>query len=163
MSLIVLYLVTRYDVFECNSLRDMTIISFFYYLWPSPVTFIVCQGHCHFNQQMDVMLLYIGTHNEVCMFNRIWDNYGQLFGENLNDVTMTPSLFRFLWYSNTNLPRTYLSDILIINFMTIRYRRAAIQSREVNRKLWRKNGYYVTVTLTFDPRLPISIGFEPVR
>ena len=29
MSLIVLYLGTRYDVYECNSLRDMTISSFF--------------------------------------------------------------------------------------------------------------------------------------
>ena len=39
-------------------------------------------------------------------------------------------------------------------------RRAEIKSREVNRELWRKNGYYVTVTLTFDLRSPISIGFE---
>ena len=26
----------------------------------------------------------------------------------------------------------------------------------------KKNAYYVTVTLTFDPRSPISIGSEPV-
>ena len=29
-----------------------------------------------------------------------------------------------------------------------------------NTELWIKNGYYVTVTLTFDPRSPISIGFN---
>ena len=43
MSLIVLYLDTRYDNFECNSLRDMTISSLFCDIWPSPsvkVTFI---------------------------------------------------------------------------------------------------------------------------
>ena len=40
-------------------------------LWNSSLTFIVCQGHFHFNHQMDITLLYIGTKYEVCMFNRI--------------------------------------------------------------------------------------------
>ena len=57
--------------------------------------------------------------------------YGQLFPENLNDVTMTSSLFRILSNSNTNLPRAYLSDIL--NFILIGHKRAEIQGREVNR------------------------------
>ena len=39
-------------------------------LWPSPLTFIVCQGHFHFNHQMDVMLLCIGSKSKVCRFNR---------------------------------------------------------------------------------------------
>ena len=72
--------------------------------------------------------------------------------------TLTSSHIRILSNSNTNLPRAYLSDKL--NIILIGHKRADIQSREVNRELVRKNGYYVTVTLTFDPRLPISIGFE---
>ena len=51
----------------------------------------------------------------------------------------------------------------IPNFILIVYKRAEIQGREVNRELRRENGYYVTVTLTFDPRSPISIGFGPVQ
>ena len=62
----------------------------------------------------------------------------------------------FLWHINTKRPRVYLSNIPIFNL--IKHKIAEIQSREVNRKLWRKNGYYGTVTLTFDPRSPISIG-----
>ena len=41
MTVIVLYLGTRFDVYECKRLRDMTIGSFFCDIWPSPVTFIV--------------------------------------------------------------------------------------------------------------------------
>ena len=68
MSLIVLYFGTRYDVCECNILQHMTID-----LWPSPVTFIVRQGHFQFCNYMDVTLLCIGSKCEVCRFNRIWD------------------------------------------------------------------------------------------
>ena len=35
--------------------------------------------------------------------------------------------------------------------------------RSIKRWVLCKNGYYVAVTLTFDPRSPTSIGFEPVR
>ena len=49
------------------------------------------------------------------------------------------------------------------NFILIGHKRAEIESREVNRELGRKNGYYITVTLTFDQRSPISIWFEPLR
>ena len=42
-------------------------------LWPSPVTFIVCQGHFHFNHYMHFMLLNVCTNNEVCGFSRIWN------------------------------------------------------------------------------------------
>ena len=48
------------------------------------------------------------------------------------------------------------------NFILIEHNRAEIHNREVNREL-RKNAYYVTVTLIFDLRSPISIGFEPMR
>ena len=41
-----------------------------------------------------------------------------------------------------------------------KHKRAEIQGREINRELWRKNGYYVPVTLTFDPRSPNSIEVE---
>ena len=160
MSLIVLYLGTRYDVCECNSLRYMTISSFLCDLWTSPVTFIVRQGHFHFYHEMDVILLCIGFKYEVCRFKKSL-RYGQLFGENLNDVIMTSSPIRILWKLNTNRPRIYLSDIP--KFIFIKHKRAEIYSREVNKDLWRKNGYYVTVTLTFDPRSPNSIGSEPLR
>ena len=45
----------------------------FCYLWSLPVTFIIRQGHFHFNHEMDVMSLCFGSKNEVCRFNRIWD------------------------------------------------------------------------------------------
>ena len=84
-----------------------------------------------------------------------------MFGDRLNDVTMTSLPIRFLWNINTNQPRVYLSNIL--NFILINHKRAEIQGSEVNRELWSKIGYYVIVTLTFDPRSPNSIGFEPVQ
>ena len=62
---------------------------------------------------------------------------------------MTSSPISILWNLNTNQPRVYLSDVL--NFILIKHKISEIQSREVNRELWRKNGCYVTVTLTFDP------------
>ena len=40
----------------------------------------------------------------------------------------------------------------IPNFILIVHKRAEIQSREVNREIWRKNEYNVIVTLTCDPR-----------
>ena len=46
---------------------------------------------------------------------------------------------------NTNRP----SDIP--NFILIKHKRAEIQGREVNRELWRKNGYYVTVYVDLWP------------
>ena len=81
-----------------------------------------------------------------------------MFGENLNDVAMMSLSIQFLRNLFKNRPRVYLRDIT--NFILIELKTAEIQSREVNR---RKNGYYVTVTFTFDPRSPISIEFEPVR
>ena len=44
--------------------------------------------------------------------------YGQLFGENLNDVTMTSSSIRFLWNLTTNWPND------IPNFILIEHKRA---------------------------------------
>ena len=66
----------------------------------------------------------------------------------------------FLWNSTTNLQRAYLSGIP--NFSLIRDKIAEIYSMEINRELWRKNEYWVTVNLTFDSRSPISIGSDPV-
>ena len=59
--------------------------------------------------------------------------YGQLFTENVNDVTMTSSPIQILSNSGTNLLRAYLSDKL--NFILIGNKRAEIQSSEVNREL----------------------------
>ena len=50
--------------------------------------------------------------------------YGQLFAENLNDVTMTSSPIRIFSNSNINLPRAYLSDK--VNFILIGHKRAEI-------------------------------------
>ena len=66
--------------------------------------------------------------------------------------------FIFIKNSNTKLPRAYLSDIQ--HFISIGNKRAEIQGREVNYE--ERNEYQVTVTLTLNPRSPISIGFEPV-
>ena len=50
----------------------------------------------------------------------------------------------------------------IQNFSLIKHKKAEIYtySREVNKELWRKNEYWFTVTLTFDPRSPILIGLQ---
>ena len=78
-----------------------------------------------------------------------------------NNVIMTSSSIQILWNLNTNRPRVYLIDIP--NFIWIKHKTAEILGREVNRELWIKNWYYVTVILTFDQRSPKSIGSEPVR
>ena len=78
------------------------------------------------------MLLCIGTKYEVCMFNSL--RYGQLLGENVYDLTMTP--IQSLWNLNINLTRAHLCDIP--NFILIKYKRTEIQSREISKELWRK-------------------------
>ena len=65
----------------------------------------------------------------------------------------------FIEFDQNSTKGIGLNDML--NFILIENKRTEIQSREVNRELWRKNGYNVTVTLTFYPRSPISLGFEP--
>ena len=107
------------------------------------MTIIIRQGHFNFHHWIDVWLFCIYSKNEVCRFNRIWD-----MDNCLKKTWMTSSPIWFLLNLNTNRPRLYLSDIS--NFILIEHKRAEIQSREVNRELWRKKGYYVTVTLTFD-------------
>ena len=82
-----------------------------------------------------------------------------MFAENLNDVIITCSIFMKFKHKSTK--GIYLSDMP--NLILIEHKRVEIYSREVNRELRTKNGYYVTVTLTFDQWSPISIGFEPVR
>ena len=74
-----------------------------------------------------------------------------------NDV-ITHSIFMKFKH---NRPRVYLSGIP--NFILIEHKRAKIQSREVNRELWRKNGYYVTVTLTFEWLWPKVTNVNRVR
>ena len=153
---IVLYLGTRYDVCECNSLRDMTISSFDLRLWPSSsvkVTFIfiIRWTLC--------CCVLVPSIKFVCSIEfEIWTIVWRKLKWRHNDVI---TYLFFLWNFNTNRPRVYLSDIP--NCILIEQERDEIRSREVNREIWRKNGNNVNVTLTFDPRSPISIGFEPVR
>ena len=146
MSLIVLYLGTRYAVCKCYSLRDMTISLFFVTfdlcLWPLSsvkVTFIFIIRWTLCSCVLVPTMKFVGSIELKC---------GQLFGENLNDVTMMSSPIRFLWDLNTKRPRVYLSYMLNSNL--IKHKIAEIQSRKVNRELWRKNGHFITVTLTFD-------------
>ena len=155
MSLIVLYLGTRYDVCECNSLRHMTISSFFVtfdlLLWPSSsfkVTFIFI-----IRWTLNCCVLVPSTKFVGLIECEIWTIV-------CRKLKWRHLLFEFYEILNTNRPRVYLSDIP--NFHFIKHKRAEIQGREVNRELWRKNCYHVTVTLTFDPRSPNSIGSEPV-
>ena len=152
MSLIELCLGSRYDVCGCNSLQDMTINSFFVtfdlHLWHSAFTLISrCTLSCICTLVPSMKFEDFAIWTIVC-----WK---------LNDVTMTSSPIQILSNSNKNLPRAYLSDKL--NFILIRHKRPQIQRREVNRELRRKNGYYVIMTLTFDPRSPIWIGFERLQ
>ena len=63
--------------------------------------------------------------------------------------------------SIANLPRAYVSGRP--NFKLIVNKRAEIHSKEGTKELRRKDGNCVTVSLTFNQRSSISIGFEPVR
>ena len=161
MLRIVLCLGSRYDVCECNSLREMTIYSFFVtfdlHLWPSvyvKVTLTLISRCTLCSCTLVPGINFVGS-----IEFEIWT----IICRNLNDVTMTSSPIRILSNSKTNLKRAcaYLSDKL--NFIPIGYKRAEIRSREVNRELWRKNEYYVTVTLTVDQRSPMWIGFERLQ
>ena len=160
MSFIVLCLGTRYDVCECNnSLRDMTINSFFVtfdlHLRPSSyvkVTFtlIIRWTSCCCVLVPSIKFVYS---IEFEIWTIVWRKLKWCHNDVITHL--------ILWNLNTKRPRVYLSDIS--NFILIEHKRAEIKSKEVNGELWRKNGYYVTVTLTFDQRSPISITSEPVR
>ena len=133
MSLFVLYLGTRYNVYGFNVLRDITIclfyVTFDLHLWPSAFVKITCP--------------FVIKCIWCCWMYQKWSlkiqsnlKYGQLYWENLHDVTMLSSHIWFLWNSYTNLHRAYQSGIL--NFRLIKHVRAEIYSRKVNRELWRK-------------------------
>ena len=148
MSLIVLYLDTRYDVCECNSLRHMTISSF---LWPLTfsLTFIVHKVTFIFiiRWTLYCCVLFPSTKFVGSVKFEIWTIVWRKLKWRHNDV-ITHSIFMKL---NTNRPRVYLSDIP--NFILIKHTRAKIYGRKVNhQELWRTIGYWVTwpwvVTLT---------------
>ena len=86
-------------------------------IWPSPVTFIILQGHFHFYHKMDVMLLSIASKYEVVSFNRIWDMDNCLEKIWMLILIMTSPPIRILWNLNTNRTREYLSNKL--NFILI--------------------------------------------
>ena len=135
MSLIVLYLGTRYDVCECNILRDMTISSFFVTFdlrqWPSSsvkVTFILIIRWTLCCCVLVPSTKFVGS-IEFEIWTIVWR---KLKWRHYHQID-------FLWNLTTNRPRVYLSDIP--NFILIVNKRAEIQSREVNRELWRQNGH----------------------
>ena len=155
MSLVVLYLGTRYDVCECYSLRHMTISSF---LWPLTVT---CDLH-----RPSRSLSFLSLDGRYCRVLVPSTKFVGSIEFEIWTIVWRQLKWRHLPFEfheilNTNRPRVYQRDIP--NFILIKHKRAEIQGREVNRWLWRKNGYYVTVNLTFVPRSLNSIGSEPVR
>ena len=158
MSHIVLYLDTRYGVNGFNTLRDITIcifhVTFNLHLWTSSFLEVICT-------HLDVFYVVECLYKKRKFVGSVELKYGHLYEENYNDITMTSSLLWFLWNSNTTLPRAYISGIP--KFSLIRHKIAEIYTREVNRELWRKTRYWVNVTLTFDPRSPISIGSESIQ
>ena len=135
MSLILLYLGTRYDVYGFITSRDIFIclfyVTFDLHLWPTlsvKVTFtlmMICILCCW---------MFVPKMKSVGSVEfGIWTF---VYIENLNNVTMTSSPIWFQWNSHTNLQRAYVSGIL--NFSLSRHKIAEINIREFNRELWRK-------------------------
>ena len=128
MLLFVLFFDTRDEVCRCNRCNKLFILCD---LWPSTVTFSVCQGHFHLIIRCALCCcILVPSIKFVGSIDRSMDNC------NLNDVKVTSSPIQISWNSNTNLPRGYLS--FTPNFIFIGHKRAEIHSREVNRKSWRK-------------------------
>ena len=69
--------VIRCRLLYCTLVSGMVSVSeivfIFCDLWPSPVTFGICQGPFYLNHYIYLMLLYIGIKYEVCWLNRIWN------------------------------------------------------------------------------------------
>ena len=154
MSLIVLFIGTRYDVCGCNSLRDITVCSFSVifdlHLWPSSVkvtysSMFRCTLWCCI--LVPKMKLSISIEIEIWII--VWRK------------PFTQSSIQFLRNSNTNLPRAYKRNIP--NFILIRHNRAEIHNTSMRKltELWRKNEYCVIVTLTFNQRSLISVESKP--
>ena len=145
MSLVVLYLGTRYDVCECNSLRDVTISSFLwsltFLLWPSRSLLFLSLDGCY--------VLVPSTKFVGLKEFEIWTIVWRKLKWRHNDVICHFNFMKFK-HKSTKPWRVYLNDKL--NFILIKCKRAEIKDREVNKELWRKKWHYVTVTLTFDPR-----------
>ena len=99
MSLDVAYCIVPWCMISVNVIvcEIWLLIHFFVtselHLWPSAFfkvtcTFIIrCIPYCW---------IFVPK-NEVCRFNRIFNLYGHLYGENLNDITITSSPIWFLW------------------------------------------------------------------
>ena len=160
MLLIIMYLGTRYDICECNSLlRDMTISSFFLIfdlrLWPSSsvkVTFIFI-----IKLMLDCCVLVPSMKFVGSIEFEIWTIVWRKLKWRHYDVITFSIFMKFKHESIKGISKRHTK------FHYDRTEESWDTMYEVNKELWRKNGYYVTVTLTFVPRSPISIGFEAVR
>ena len=126
MSLIVLYLDTRYGVCECNSLRHMTISSFFVTfdlrLWPSSsvkATFIFI-----IRWTLCCCVLVPSTKFVDSIEFEIWTIVWRKHNWRHNDV-ISHSIFIYL---HPNRPKVYLCNKQ--NFILIEHKRAEIQSIE---------------------------------
>ena len=59
---------------------------------------------------MYLMLRHIGTNNEICMFNRIY-NLDNCLEKKLNDVTIKSSPIHFFKSLDMNLPKTCITSL----------------------------------------------------
>ena len=157
MSLFVLYQVWCLWVYYFTRYHHLFILCD---LWPSPVTISFCQDHLRFTQYMYLCCWMFVSKIKFVGSIKI-QIHGHLYRENFNNVTMMSSPSGFLWSSYTNLQWAYQRGIP--NFRLIKHTRAEIYSREINRELWRKNRYWVSVTLTFDLRSPILVWFKQLQ
>ena len=148
------------DMMSVGGLRDMTIGSFFVTfdlrLWPSSsvkVTFIFIIRWTLY------CCVLVSSTKFVCSIEyEIWTIVWRKPKWRNNDVIIHSTFMKFKHKSTKGISKQHISNSILIE-----HKRADVQSREVNKELWRKNGYYVFVTMTFDPRSPISIGSEPVQ
>ena len=134
MSLVVLYLGTRYDVCECNSMREMTISSFLVTfdlrLWPSlsvKVTFISFIWWTLCCCALIASTKFVGS-----IEFEIWTIVYRKFKWRQNDVIAHSIFMKFKHKSTMGVSKRH-------TFILIKHKRAEIQYyMEVNRELWRK-------------------------
>ena len=136
MSFIVLYLGTRYDVCECNSLRDMTISSFFvtFDLRLLPSLSVKNTFICIIKWTLCCCVLVPSTNFVGSIKIEIWTIVWRKL-KWCHNQTMTSSSIQFLCTfkhkSTKEIPKRHTK----FHFDWIK--RAEIHSKEANRELWR--------------------------
>ena len=157
MLLIVLNLGTRYDICECKSLWDMTITSFFItsdlHLWPSAsvkvfFTLIIWCNLCYWHIGIP-SLKFVGS-----IEFEIWTIIWRKLKWSHNDIIICSILMKSKHKSSRGIP-TY-QILFWSNVIELRYKVGKVTEN------YEKNGYCVTVTMTFDPMAEVT-NFNRVR